>query len=440
MAAQPTIDSAALNIQQAEFLAPFFNYLKTTESGKKQKIHITHIGDSHIQADFVSAKSRELWFAKYGSGGRGLLFPFRAAKTNGPFDYKDRSSTYFEAKRNVFPQRPMEIGVSGITIGTSGAFAQEILLHNKSEENAIASFQVFYNKSMCAPKVVATTDTNYVLEAFLAEEYYTVQSGDYLGKIAAKYKCSVKQIMAWNNLSNTRIDVGDKLIIKKSEQLQLPEALPLEEPKWTGNAWVLPKNKEFYHLLITSNQECAGRTELHGIYVENGLETGVVFNTIGVNGAHFKHYNLSSLFLEEMKQIPTELFIVSLGTNESLDPNMNQSVIENEAITFISNLKKIHPEASILLTTNPYAFQKKQANSKCTLVQESLVKVAKQMQVAYWDFYSVMGGEESTKQWNSVGYAQRDLIHLTQKGYELQGELLFNAIQEAYGEFLKTTQ
>ena len=42
---------------------------------------------------------------------------------------------------------------------------------------------------------------------------YRVQSGDYLGRIATKYRVSVAQIRKWNNLKDNNIRVGQKLII-----------------------------------------------------------------------------------------------------------------------------------------------------------------------------------------------------------------------------------
>ena len=42
---------------------------------------------------------------------------------------------------------------------------------------------------------------------------YRVQNGDYLGKIATKYRVSVNQIKKWNNLKNNNIRVGQRLVI-----------------------------------------------------------------------------------------------------------------------------------------------------------------------------------------------------------------------------------
>ena len=42
---------------------------------------------------------------------------------------------------------------------------------------------------------------------------YRVQSGDYLGRIASRHRCTVAQIKRWNNLSSNNIRVGQRLVI-----------------------------------------------------------------------------------------------------------------------------------------------------------------------------------------------------------------------------------
>lgn len=44
---------------------------------------------------------------------------------------------------------------------------------------------------------------------------YTVKSGDTLGKIAARYHVTVKDLMRWNGLKNDRLRIGQKLKIEK---------------------------------------------------------------------------------------------------------------------------------------------------------------------------------------------------------------------------------
>lgn len=45
--------------------------------------------------------------------------------------------------------------------------------------------------------------------------YYKVKSGDTLGKIARRHRCTVKQLMNWNNLKNDRLSIGQKLKVKR---------------------------------------------------------------------------------------------------------------------------------------------------------------------------------------------------------------------------------
>ena len=42
---------------------------------------------------------------------------------------------------------------------------------------------------------------------------HRVKSGEYLGKIALRYGCTVKKILNWNNLKNDKIRVGQHLIL-----------------------------------------------------------------------------------------------------------------------------------------------------------------------------------------------------------------------------------
>ncbi len=46
--------------------------------------------------------------------------------------------------------------------------------------------------------------------------YYTVKSGDVLGKIAQKNNTTVAQLKKWNNLKNDNINIGQRLIVRQS--------------------------------------------------------------------------------------------------------------------------------------------------------------------------------------------------------------------------------
>ncbi len=81
----------------------------------KGTFEILHIGDSHIQPNNLSGITRLLGQTELGNAGRGLIFPYNLAKTNGPKDYTFKSSIQW---RNSWITSPNEssIGLTGISI------------------------------------------------------------------------------------------------------------------------------------------------------------------------------------------------------------------------------------------------------------------------------------------------------------------------------------
>ena len=50
----------------------------------------------------------------------------------------------------------------------------------------------------------------------------------------------------------------------------------------------------------------------------------------------------------------------------------------------------------------------------------------------FWDLCSIMGGLESMKKWEEEGLSQKDKVHFTKRGYNLVGNLFFDAFLRAY--------
>jgi hypothetical protein len=44
--------------------------------------------------------------------------------------------------------------------------------------------------------------------------------------------------------------------------------------------------------------------------------------------------------------------------------------------------------------------------------------------------YEIMGGFKSIETWEQVDYAKKDHVHFTNAGYELLGDLFYDALQE----------
>lgn len=64
---------------------------------------------------------------------------------------------------------------------------------------------------------------------------YKVKSGDYLGRIASRYRCTVAQLKRWNGLKNNNLRVGQKLVIYRggSSSSAAPAAAPSNATTYT---------------------------------------------------------------------------------------------------------------------------------------------------------------------------------------------------------------
>lgn len=102
------------SINESDSLKDFKHWIDSTRDVKSQ-FTILHIGDSHIQPNNLSGVVRFSIQKKYWSSGRGLIFPYTLAKTNGPKDVKFSSNVEWE---NAWITKPHQfnIGLTGISI------------------------------------------------------------------------------------------------------------------------------------------------------------------------------------------------------------------------------------------------------------------------------------------------------------------------------------
>lgn len=175
--------------------------------------------------------------------------------------------------------------------------------------------------------------------------------------------------------------------------------------------------------------------DVHGLILKNG-QGGILYHTIGVNGATFESYNSASLFMEQFSCLHPDLIIISLGTNESYDHKLDTAAFAGQMQRFLEALKPGGSSCSILLTTPAdNCFLKKgkaQTNNRPRIVGNYLKAYAGKNAYAVWDLYEEMGGPGAMKQWKQQGLATGDYVHFTRKGYELQGLWLFEALMYQY--------
>lgn len=213
-----------------------------------------------------------------------------------------------------------------------------------------------------------------------------------------------------------------------------------------GNFIICSYNKQLAPPFTISAK---GQLSLQGLIVSNG-QTGVLYYTIGANGATFNNYNNSTLFFDQLKALQPDLVIVSLGTNESVSDISPENFI-NQVDSFNNNLLKVCAQEQIIYTTpaDNYVRQTKMVkkkvkgkwrkkrvvylanNVKLEELQEAMVAYFKRGKFMYWNLYAVMGGDTSMRKWVEAGLAAKDHIHFNKAGYELQGELFYRALIKA---------
>lgn len=439
-------------------LKHFYTQLEKLESRQRRTVNIVHIGDSHLQADFFSGMFRQLMHKRFGTAGRGLVFPFKLARTNSPVDIKAYSNTRWEIKRNVSPSLPLPIGISGITLRTSDPdFMLKLSLGSNGQhlDYNFNKVTIFSEKGPDSYDFILSQSDEFTNKDVLKPKYqyedvyHKVEVGDVLMQLAAKYGVSVSQIQMWNGLKDSKIVVGRKLIVKrtiigKENPQSQPEFFDLAkiDNSYKGSSSYsttvfLDRPQMSVFLRGNKTAEEQKHATFYGIVLENDMRSGILYHMIGVNGAMFRHYNAAPEFFPQVRDLNPDLIIISLGTNESSGKTFNNEWFYNHVNRMVSMLRHHAPYADILLMTPSDAYRyRKYQNPNPGKAKDVLLKFAEDQKFSAWNFYDVMGGYGAISQWYGQGLAQPDRLHLTKAGYEVQGQLLYEALIKGYGDFL----
>jgi lysophospholipase L1-like esterase len=372
-------DSAALSF--------FYEKLYQLKETKTGRVNVVHIGDSHIQADFFSGSVRQKLQLKFGNAGRGLIFPYRVAKSNEPLTYRTESKSTWSSKRNVFFDNPLPIGITGFTVETNDSSA-EIDVKVKDQPGLGYSFSkltLFHEKEPKNYDITVCDETNC--------ERGILRSAD----------------------KNPNPFVSELKLDSPMEQFIL-------------------RNKQ-------TDTAVQHSTRIYGILLEND-SAGILYNMIGVNGSEYRHYNMSKHFTSQLSYLNADLIILSLGTNEAFSMGFDRVKFNNNIDTLVMNLKLTNPNAAILLTTPGDSYRKSRKgrikNPDMKIARVTIINYCIQHNLAYWDWFEIMGGYGSMYNWFLAKIAQKDRVHYNSKGYMIQGDLLYRAIMNGYTRYVQT--
>ena len=94
---------------------------------------------------------------------------------------------------------------------------------------------------------------------------YRVKSGDYLGRIASRHRCTVAQIKRWNNLSSNNIRVGQRLVIYRGGSAPASSSSSSSSKATDATGTSAPANATTY--IVKSGDVLGKIAERHGCTV-----------------------------------------------------------------------------------------------------------------------------------------------------------------------------
>jgi len=434
------VDTAAIEtplegqIYNAKVLKDFFQKLEENENQKNQKINIVHIGDSHIQGDLMTNEIRKNLQQKFGNAGRGLVFPYQLAKTNGSYNERFKSNRVWESYRNIYPFKNNPVGLSGIGLWRDyGGFVMEMNI--KDPAYKFNTIKIITPKNQNMFDLAVSSKINSIQTTERKVITHKIKKGEVLGTIADKYNVSVTEIKRDNRLKSNNIRAGRTLKISTNETraktISMSEFVPLalESDSYTH---YYNSDNALSRIFLIPNKE-ASNYELNGLVLEKDAP-GIIYSGIGVNGAKFSDYNKYPLFFEQLKALHPDLLVFSLGTNESYD-HLNSGSFIKEMREFISNIKAQKIDAPIIIMTPPPSLLRRKPNTYIDDYTKQIIEIAQKDGFAVWDLYDEFGGMSGIKQLKVQGLIGPDWVHYSKKGYEKQGNLFTQAFLKTYDNF-----
>ncbi|WP_299313836.1 GDSL-type esterase/lipase family protein [uncultured Aquimarina sp.] len=381
----PFVNWEANQIKFAEdspSFAKLFRKLDTIVNGSEEDIHIFHIGGSHIQADIYSNRLRTYLqhMSPTAKGQRGFIYPYKIAGTNNPSNYNVEFDGNWTGYRCSIKKDSVAWGMAGVSAVFKDSIAN---IRIKANHRGYDAQQYDFNR---------------------IRVFYDNWSDDY-------------EI----NFKESGL-IADTKVNKEAHFIEFILTQTLEELEFCIQRIGNPENPEFLMM---------------GMELMND-NRGVEYTTIGVNGASFSFYNRCKYFNNQLMLYKPDLFIVSVGTNDGYHPDFKPKKYKKYYENLILTAQKANPDCAVLLTVpNDSYYKRKYPNPRTRVMQKIIYDLAKKHKMGVWDFYEIMGGFNSSKDWYQNKLMPRDRIHFTQLGYRIKADLLLKALTSSWEKELK---
>lgn len=389
-----SIDSTFLSFENNELYFPkgnalplFFKKMDQLIFEGEGNINIIHIGGSHVQAGTFSHEIRVnlLSMYPYLVSNRGMVFPYSAAKTNNPYNYKTTYEGKWSAYRNVNKELPYPLGLTGMLVVSQDEEAK-ICIQMRNKEQLYFDFN--------SVRLLGYSDSGFVKPILHTPTASIEGQYDSLSK---------SYLFILGNYTDSFCISFSKII---------------DDTLW----------EPFY---------------VRGIILENQLP-GITYHGIGVNGASVPSYLKCELLENDLALIKPDLCIFAIGINDASGDAFDPLVFKRNYNMLIAKIKKVSPTCEFIFITNNDSYRRHKRryydNPNGLLAKEAFYQLAEAHDAGVWDLFTLMGGLTSMKKWEEEGFAQRDKIHFTAKGYKLLGDLFYNALVNEYMNYLRKQQ
>lgn len=353
-------------------LSTFHLALRQLEVGTRTKVRVLHFGDSHTAADILTTTIRRDLQARFGNGGRGFLLLGHPWKAYNPQDVIVMSQGRWIGKRAILTDpeslADKRFGLCGIASEPSG------------------------------PEGTTT--------------------------IAAPGEPPFSAPMASLTLLYLRQPLGGEFSI--SLDGAPPTRIATDAPQYELGIEQRTLGSGRHTATIAADSNSPVR--LFGAVVE-AAQPGVVYDTLGVNGAFFEsvlHWDSAMLASQVALRSP-DLIVVMYGTNDAGDKKLAPDSLARTMTVALARLRRGAPSAACLIVGPPdgrSTVRRPVSAARLQWVVDVERTVAREQGCAFIDARALMGGAGSFGQWQRQGLAAPDGVHLTYRGYQMLGHLI----------------
>ncbi len=362
-------------------LETFFEKLDRMYFDGEDDITILHLGGSHVQGGVWSWRLRRHFesLCHDTDGDFGILFPFTIAKTNHPYYYVSKTSGNWQTEKITKNITGEPIGLAGMVAYTSDSLAE-------------ISFQ-FTKASM--------KDKHKFSRAILVHD---------------------ENDTCYDILTN-----ADSLLVNC-------------ETDFTEGytEFVFSQLLDSLSFTFVRKDTAAFPMHVYGVLVDDDAPN-VKYVNIGINGASTESYLNAEKFFSHLDAVNPDLAILSVGVNDASGGNFSKEKYISNYKRIVNEILEVNPRCAIIFTTNNDFYNYRGGvNLNQPKVCEAMRELSKIYDASMWDMYNVMGGHKSIQTWYKNNLAKKDKIHFTPEGYNIVGDLLFDAILHEYERHLRT--